>query len=217
MAEIITQQPNTAASAAPAAIKPPSYLLRWFLQYYQLVTAASCILLLVLGYFLLLSPKLTRARIDEAAKFATEQERQKNLELKLQYLAALSKKRAETSEADIQKIAFLLPSGPAIPEFLASLEGIARESQVTVEGIELSLIEPVKTKDQSKGVAVDSLPPDIRALEASVNVAATTYSALKTFLANIEHSLRLMDVVALLYSPAAKSYTIMVHTYYLPK
>lgn len=203
-------------SPAAAAIKPPSYLLRWFLQYYRLATAGVCILILGLGYFLLISPKLTQARTMAAAKLVAEEERQQNLERKLQYLASLSKKRAETSDAEVRNIAVMLPTGPAVPELLASLDGIARESQVTVEGVELSFIEPVKTDDKLKGAALDSLPPDVRALEASVNVTATAYGALKTFLANIEHSLRLMDVTALLYSPSAKSYTITVRAYYLP-
>ena len=99
MAEIITQQPNTDASAASAAIKPPSYLLRWFLQYYRLVTAGVCILILGLGYFLLISPKLTQARTITAAKLVEEEERQQNFERKLQYLASLSKKRADVPES----------------------------------------------------------------------------------------------------------------------
>jgi len=216
MAELQTQKESVEASAA---IKQPSYLLRWFLQYYRLVTAAACILLLVLGYFLLLSPKLTRARTMEAAKLTEEQERQKNLELKLQYLVALSKKRSETSDADVQKITAMLPSAPAVPELLASLEGIARESKVTIEGVEFSLIEEVKAKNKNKesAPAEDNLPPGVKALEATVSVSAAPYTDLKIFLTNIEASLRLLDVVALLYSPVAKSYTITVRTYYLPQ
>lgn len=206
------------AAKTAAAIKQPSYLLRWFLQYYQLVTVAACVLFMILGYFLLLSPKLTRARTMEAAKLTAEQERQSALELKLQYLAALANQRAETSDADVQKISSMLPSGPAVPELLSSLEGIARASQVTMEGVEISLIEEVKVKgkNKEKTSAQDSLPAGVRAIEATVGVSAAPYANLKTFLTNIEASLRLMDVVALLYNPAAKSYTITVRTYYLP-
>lgn len=204
-----------------SVIKPPSYLLRWFLQYYRLATIAVCLVILILGYVLLISPKLERVGTLEITKLTEANEQQRSLESKLQYLAALSQKRSQANEKDIKKIDAMLPSGPGVPELLASLESIARESKVTMEGIEMSLIEPVKAKSKTatKGAEPsleDSLPPGVRALEASVSVAATPYNNLKIFLGNIEQSLRLMDAVALLYSPAAKAYTITVRTYYLP-
>jgi hypothetical protein len=54
-------------------------------------------------------------------------------------------------------------------------------------------------------------------MEINLSVSAESYSQLKTFLANVEKSSRLMDPTALRYTPSGSSYTITFRTYYQPE
>ena len=170
-------QPDAVASAP--TVKQPSYLFRWFLQYYRLVTIVACLAILLLGYFLFISPKIGKVRKMEVTKLAEEREKRQNLERKLQYLAALSAKRAEISQADIEKVAAMLPADLAVPELFAAIEGIAKASQVTVEGIDIALLDQPKAKGKESKAKDEpgavNLPAGVKGLEVSLTIVGTPY------------------------------------------
>lgn len=188
----------------------------WFMQYYRLATVGACLMLLVLGYLFLIAPRIERARAVEVLALQKEKAKQSSFEAKLKYLVSLQSKRAQFSPADINLALAALPTDPGVPEFLASLESLARSSGATIEGISLAVLEPAKGSPAASTKDKDKLPSGVRVLEGNISLAGTSYGQVKTLLANIETSLRLMDVAALLYSPAAKTYTIAVQAYYQP-
>lgn len=210
---------SVTAPLPPAAIpaKTKSFLLAWFLQYYRLATTAACLVILLAGYFLVVAPKIDAARAVDTQALQKEKDKQSSFEAKLKYLVSVQDARRNFSDDDVNLALNALPTDPGVPEFLASLESLARASGATIEGVSLSVLENAKTGKANAALPLeDKLPAGVRAVEGNISVAATSYEQVKTLLANIESSLRLMDPVALLYTPASKTYTIAVRTYYQP-
>lgn len=201
----------------PKPAKTKTFLMVWWLQYYRLATTAVCLLILLAGYLLVVAPKIEAARAVDALALQKEKDKQSSFEAKLKYLAGLQEKRAQFSDDDVNLALNALPTDPGVPEFLASLESLARASGAIIEGVSLSVLESAKSgKANAAAVVEDKLPAGVRAVEGNLSVAATSYAQVKTLLGNIESSLRLMDPIALLYTPSSKTYTITVRTYYQP-
>lgn len=207
-------------TAAPVdTVKEKSFLQKWFLEYYRLVTVAACLGLALAGYWLLIGPKIRAVQASVGMVLHGEEAVKQNLEAQLTYLASLAGKRSQFSDADINQITAALPNDPAVPELLASLESIARESSDGIEGVDLSIVEPSKVsgaKALAAATEKDNLPAGVRAVEVSISLSARPYAQVKTLLSNIEKSLRLLDVTSLLYTPTAKAYSITVRSYYQP-
>ena len=106
----------------------------------------------------------------------------------------------------------MLPADPATPQILTSLESIAAESGAVIDGIDLVIPEEKTRKDGDPGVL---LPTGVSYVEVTLAVGAGPYESLKTMIKNIEANIRLMDVIAVVYSPISKSYTIILRAYYL--
>ncbi len=192
--------------------KLQSFMRQWFEQYCRLVTAAACAVLLVAGYAFLLAPKLAVARSISGDQFQAVRREREALELRLAYAAKLGAGSTAVPGRTKKLVDDLLPADPATPQILTSLESIAAESGVVIDGIELVIPEETAPKDADSGVL---LPAGVSYVEVTLAVGAGPYSQLKTLLANIEANIRLMDVIAVVYSPIGKSYTIILRAYYL--
>lgn len=204
---------NPAASAAKPKL---SFMGGWFLQYYKLATAGVCAVVLLAGYFLLIAPKIAAVQNITGTVLQEAESKQAALKKRIEYLVSLENARGQIAEADIARIGEMLPSEPGVPELLASLESIAVESFVKFENIQFSKLETASTRPGSAPAKGSALPGGAEAIEIQLSVGNTPYSNVKTLASNIEKSLRLMDVAALLYSPSAKSYSLTVRSYYLP-
>ena len=215
MPEPIINKPAQPGVAAPGKPKV-SFMKGWFLQYYKLATTAACLLILLLGYFLLISPKIGAAQNIANTVLQKEEAKQAAFKKRIQYLVNLESARNQISNDDIARIGHMLPSEPGVPELLASLESISAESFVKFENIQFSKLDAGPSRPGSAPTKGSALPGGASAIEIQLTVGNTPYSNVKTLVLNIEKSLRLMDVTALLYSPAAKSYSLTVRSYYLP-
>lgn len=209
---------NNPAPPNPAPESKPkiSFMANWFLQYYKLTTLAVCFVIVFLGYFLLISPKISAVQNIASTVLQKEEEKQAALKKRIEYLVNLEAARNQISNEDIARIGYMLPSEPGVPELLASLESISLESSVKFENIQFSKLESATDRPGSAPAKSSALPGGAEAIEIQLTVGNTPYNNVKTLVSNIEKSLRLMDVTALLYSPAAKSYSLTVRSYYLP-
>lgn len=210
-----TVKPNPAPASAPAPKPKTSFMVAWFLQYYKFATAGVCLLLLILSYFLIISPKIAAVQNIATTVLQEEQDKETALKKRIEYLVNLEAARKQISDEDIRRIDDILPSEPGVPELLASLESISAASSVELESIQFSKLETAAGKGGEKGKG-SGLPAGVQGLEIQLAVGNTPYSNVKTLVSNIEKSLRLLDVAALIFSPAAKTYSLTVRSYYLP-
>ncbi|MBI2050612.1 MAG: hypothetical protein HYT31_02295 [Parcubacteria group bacterium] len=207
--------PARSTAARPQALPKPKlagFMAQWFRQYYKLVTIAACAMLLVAGYLFLLGPKFSAARVVAGSEFDEAAAERSQLEERLGYLQKLERARAVAPSDALRDIEDFLPSDPGTPQLLTSLEAIAASSGVLIDGIEFVIPEGEEAAKAASGL---SLPSGVSFVEVALAVASSPYDALKALLANIEANLRLMDVIAVAYSPASKSYTITLRAYYL--
>lgn len=203
---------KSAEAVAPKTAKT-SFMQTWFLQYYKLATAGVCFIVLAAGYWFIISPKIDSAQNIATTVLQEEQDKEAALKKRIEYLVNLESARSQIPDEDIRRINDMLPSEPGIPELLASLESIATASFVKLESIQFSKVAAAAPGDKNKA---STLPGGAQGLEIQLTVANTPYSNVKTLVSNIEKSLRLLDVAALIYSPGAKSYSLTARSYYLP-
>lgn len=212
--EISAKEPS-----APAAKAEAGFLSNWFLQYYRFATMGACLIFLALGYFLLLGPKIARARNIRNVTLAQEKQRQAELTAKLSYLIRLARKKEEMGSEQIERINNMLPSDPNLAALFTTLEGLARDSGAIVESISINVPQPAKPgRGQTAATAAaKGLPEGVKSVDLTVKVTAEDYRQLKVFLANAERASRLLDAVALNYSPAGSTYTLTLRTYFQPE
>lgn len=211
-------EPNQDKSNPLLPVRPAkaSFMGDWFRQYYKLATGAACLAVLALGYFFLIGPKIDKLRNITSTVLQEEQDKAAALKRRIEYLVNLEARRNQIPASDIARVHDMLPGEPGVPELFVSLESIAAASAVKLESIQLSKLETASPDSRASEAKKLVLPGGAEGLEIQLTVANTPYSNVKAFVSNIEKSLRLLDVMALLYTPAAKTYSLTVRSYYLP-
>ena len=193
------------------------YMAAWFRQYYQQATIAVCVVLFLAGFMVAIRPKFVQARAVTKSQFEELINDQRKLSAKLEYLVAINAERDATAVRDIERITAALPSGPDTPELITSIEAIARDSGVVVESMELAVIDPGSFTGEDVDENITNLPEKVQVVEMNLAITTGPYDELKTFLAALERSLRLIDVAGITYSPRGKSYILVTRSYFLPE
>lgn len=234
MPELAQQQPqspkpeNPASSASPIAPvvktkkKAPKekdkkkqvkqFMGQWFEQYFKFVTIAACIILLAASSVFVLYPEFIKARSLSGTKYEKVIQHQQGLQAQLDYLIRAQADKRKITQQDIKNIGLLLPSDPATAQILTSLEDIAKQSNAAIEGVDLVILDQEEMSDED----IAELPSGINIVEINATVASSPYNSLKDFLSTIEKNIRIMDVIAVTYSPIGKSYTLTIRAYYMP-
>ncbi len=118
-----------------------------------------------------------------------------------------------------------LPEAPRIPELLVTLDYLAKQSGLSVESLQITLAPTLKTnkagQDVSQVLRVETILSKTQNLEVmQIDLALKgQYQNLKSFLGNVEQSLRLLDILTLVIGvPEEKSgsqdYSLRMLTYY---
>lgn len=152
----------------------------------------------------------------------------------LQELAAEVKRK----DKDLTKLDEALPDAPRIPELLANLDYLTKQSGVVLEGLQLTTPdaatapkEPPSGGPKEGGEEVKPAGPKTAKIEIDMEITGN-YATLKTFILNVEQNLRLLDIDALLFgpvekpvfgegaesaSPGSQGFTVKLSTYYQTK
>jgi hypothetical protein len=195
----------------------PSFMARWFRQYFKYVSLFVCFLVFCVLYYFVIHPRIISAnnfRVIEYAKVISEQNKLKD---KFNYLTKAQKDKLSIPEKYIEDIDYIISDEPNTPQILASIEDIAASSGVTVGGIKFTLYESEENlnsqvyNESSSEVAVDG----VSFVEVSMTVGSAPYDSFKDFLYKIEQNRRLMDVIGIVYTPQGKDYGITLRSYYL--
>lgn len=191
------------------------FMVLWFGRYFKMVSIASCVFLFLLSYVFILHSRVSQIRSLRGNKYEQVVFEREKLQNQLDYLVRAQKDKTNISLQEIEDIGIILPSEPAYPQILTSLEDIAKSSNVTIEGIDLVILDPAEISKPDSGINY-TVPEGVYIVEITLNVATGPYDDLKNFVLNIEKNMRLMDVIALVYSPIGKSYNLAIRSYYFP-
>jgi hypothetical protein len=126
---------------------------------------------------------------------------------------------------DLKVVDEALPPAPRIPELLANLEYLAKQSGMSVDNIQITTAQTLGTLGMGKAVGqvkraekLLSATQGLGIMQVDVNVVGL-YESLKSFLLNLEQNLRLFDVQALSVSEASakeqtRQFSFRLQTYY---
>lgn len=224
-------------------MKTPAIITKVLTDYFRWLAGAVAIVVLIIGYLLLIAPKLSQVQSSEVARQkAAEQE----LKTKQDYITALKESNAKfavTLPADRrQVIDDFMPSEADFPGLLLTVKNIVAQSNLTLSSITVGqggqVAVAAGAATRPTVAATDSSAPSAQAATVGgINVktqditmsvtGGTSYDAFKNLLANIESSRRLFDVVSVSFStalPDAKSknatassaWSLVLRSYYLP-
>jgi len=153
--------------------------------------------------------RIKDSKADLAAREATVRERRTSVESINALVADLQSKRTS-----LQPVEESLPRTPDIPELLANLEFLARQSGLIVENISIQLAQDV--------LGPDGLPRqtenDLGIIQVDFSVSGQ-YPQLRALILNMEANLRLLDIQAINFGAVndetqTQSYSVRLQAYY---
>lgn len=168
-----------------------------------ILTVLAVILVAVAAYFLLFIPKIaalsgvgSAALADMEAQVASEEAYVEELDAALARYGLLNKVLK-------QKTQTIIPLEIDAPGIFVQLDGVARKHNFLVTAVATTVIgDEIGVQGQ-------------RLVKVSVNVEGGDYRQFTTFLADLERSVRLIDVQSVVFTPLSAKYSLGLKTYYL--
>jgi Tfp pilus assembly protein PilO len=109
------------------------------------------------------------------------------------------------SQADREKLASMLPETVDEPGLFVLFETLASKNKMSLLAIDISEKEP----------PADLKSLGIKEVDIAANLSGGEYANMKNLLGDIESNLRLMDIMAVNYTPDTASLTLNIKTYHL--
>jgi len=114
----------------------------------------------------------------------------------------------ERLEESAQKILEILPEDQAQANLILDLEALAQRHNLVLNNLNIAEPKQTITSDKKNKQQVSSLI-------LTVNLTGGDYFVMKSFLADLEKNVRIMDIQSLVYTPGTNSYDLTLATYYL--
>jgi len=162
-------------------------------------TVVLVLLILVGGWFLLVSPKQSSAN-DLRAAATTQESTNATLAAQVSMLKA-AQAGLPRQEAKLAQIRQHIPDNPALPSFVRSLSSIAAASNVTLQTV--SPVPPVTNTSplvQASGVQAALGVPQLQTIGVTINLLGT-YANVELFLNKMETLKRSFLVTGLTITP----------------
>ncbi len=176
-----------------------------------LVLPVISILVVLAIAMIWVQPKIANI-LQTQTQIADEQSKQTMLDTKIETLDALSKSRTDLL-AQLTDVNIALPTQKDIPALIIQLQRIAQESDVAIQGIQLT---PGKLVN-------DSAPTSKTGPDVAISLGIQgNYESLKTFLGKIVKGKRLINMEAISMSATAAdndgtlTVTLNMNTFYQP-
>lgn len=202
---------------------------------FRWVSFSVITIIVLLGYYFFLNPKLSEIRRVGVFDLARTKEQ---LELKrdiYQTTKELHDRYNQLNLENVELLAGLLPDRQQLPELFVQVEALALASNLRLDNVGFAEVGTTSAATRAAapatgegGAAAAKTPPapqaaavrsrqTLKKLSVTFSVSGGNgYSDLKKFLANVESSLRLLDVQSLSYTPGEdERYQINAITYYL--
>ncbi|HLC63795.1 MAG TPA: hypothetical protein VJK25_00400 [Patescibacteria group bacterium] len=189
---------------------------------YKLLSLLIFIIILVFGYFWLLSPRIKDLSEASNVQVPNQQEQLRVLEdysKEMNKLQSLINSYQATHQTEISKLADVLPTKAMVPELIAQLDSLAQSSGFRLVDLgiveeELEPQEVSRTRDQE--APSDTSDKSLHSLSINLSLLGGNYFDFKALLANIEKHIRILDLVSISFASSAEAggYTLVLRTYY---
>lgn len=199
-------------------------LTEFFTRFFRIIIIFVLALWLFLGYTLLIQPKWNE--VKETGLFDYNNENQLKAEKEV-YLKDLQKSLAEfdkINQADIGKIAKIIPAEKALADLFVVVDDLVKKSGLVLNSISFSegqsLAEQINKVSASSGSAASAqakapaVSKNIYILDIALNISGgREYKDLKVLLDNIEKEQRIMDINSITFNPADQSSVVQEMTF----
>ncbi|MBI4122114.1 MAG: type 4a pilus biogenesis protein PilO [Parcubacteria group bacterium] len=186
-------------------------------------TGAAILVVSAAAFAFIVYPQWTKVgagrEFDTASLEQTYQDREKTLN----QLKALSGNYEKIDAENISLLSSILPTSKAIPELLAQLEAIARQSGVSLTSVSLAEVDEKgstlkQTLEAEVGGGKKTVKKDnkIRQMNVQMQVGANRYPVFKQLLEQLQSHTRLIDVESYLFASDQDSQALTLKVYYLP-
>ena len=190
-----------------------------------LALAAAAVMLLV-GWWFLWRPQWRELRaLPQVDSFAAVRQ---TVAVELASLQRLTSEYSQLTATDHKRLALALPQGQDIPNLLAQFEGMAEETNFSINDISFAAIKAPTSELMAAGAALGDMvgtttaPVEDKAQELRINVIIEggDYADLKKFIAATEQSIRLMQLMSVNFTTKSGNrggvvYTLNFRTVYL--
>lgn len=225
-------------------MKIPSIISKSLINYYRFIIGGVVAIVLVAGYILILSPKVTQIRSSDVT---AKQNAESELAVQKKYVEALrasnekfTKVLPENTQASINTF---IPSDPDFPGLMLTVKNIVSEAQLTLDSITVGASGQQAASGATATTGGSTKTPTANAAtvsgvslstqDVSITVSGgNSYESFKRLLTAIESSQRLFDVVSVSFSvPTQQStstttatsaaavgttWSLVLRSYYLP-
>ncbi len=194
-------------------------LFNVFAGFFNWFIIVICLTILIVGYWWLVKPKYDFISSDQELTF-----REREYEDKVTYLKQLNEVKnlyKTISQADKDKIDVMLSANQDIDRLkiilLREIGQVGKQQKIGVSNIVITPLDNSKEKlikiarDPKQSPMLEKL----RLVQVSFLAEQIDYAGLKKMLADLEKSLRLMDVTKVNFDPSARKASIDLVTYYL--
>lgn len=190
------------------------------------------IAVLILGYFLLLQPKISQLReagIAQLPAKSSELELLNKYSQKLKELAAKVSGFQTKYSQEVSDLNQVLPAQAQIPELIAELDALVQKSGFRINSLDINETSPKtpakkipENSDGASGLAenpteqLNNNLENLHLLEVTLSVSGGDYPAFKVLLNKIEKNIRLLDLISIKFSAVDnnEAYSLILRTYY---
>ena len=209
---------------------PPSFLFVLFQRYFYYFIFLEIIIIVALGYWFLLKPRINIIFADDTRTALEDQKAQEKVikyNQQIKELKGIVLGYSRISEIDINKINQILPDKPDERDLFAQIEKIVKANGILLESIfiddsDLQAVQP-KTRSTRSALEVEAtaeaevISSNMKELKIIFTVSEVSYPAFKSLLNSLESNLRIIDVESIEYDPKDASAIFSVKSYYWPQ
>lgn len=213
--------------------KSGNWLNLWLNRHYRLGAAALLGAVIAAGVFFLIYPKYRFIKELARTSLPGKLEEFKALEdyaAKIKELEQAIVDWQNKNQANVKKLEQALPDEPKIPELIAQLDALTKDSGFLLNSLDFSEVTAVQEQgpavtardkaraDKNMALVNWQLDKNIKQLNVSLNLTGGDYLAFKKFLDKLEKNMRLFDVISIKFASSlteGTDYNLALRTYYL--
>ncbi len=171
-------------------------------EYFALLSFIVAILVFILLYSFIISPKLTQTKMVIKSNIGAQEKLFEEQKLRLKELQTIYNVYSKIPVSDLDTFNQVLPNNYVKESLFGELEEITSRSGYILESLDINDQGPT------------SISATIGAIEGVANISGLDYRNLKKFIQDLEKSSRLIDVQGISYSVEGESLELTFLTYY---
>lgn len=171
-------------------------------KYFALLSFIVAILVFILLYSFIISPKLTQTKMVIKSNIGAQEKLFEEQKLRLKELQTIYNVYSKIPVSDLDTFNQVLPNNYVKESLFGELEEITSRSGYILESLDINDQGPT------------SISATIGAIEGVANISGLDYRNLKKFIQDLEKSSRLIDVQGISYSVEGESLELTFLTYY---